>query len=136
MKISRDGLVPQLEPVGRLGEWQTRLGGVKRLLQRSNIPLQLVIMANTSIAAWETSPTLRAVFYHDARLYAAAMAVGMALWMVFDFVALIPGEQNWGQTQSQRPERSPLKRDTEAIRKTLESDEVRIIADGGDDDDS
>lgn len=134
MKASRDGVIPQLEPVGWLGRWQTRLGGFKRILQRSNFPMQVIIMGNTSITAWETSSTVRGWFLNDVRLYAASVILALTMWMVVYYSFLMPGEQGWGQTQSQRAERSPLKRDTEAIRERIDDLERRLQAtDGGTD---
>lgn len=134
MKISRDGFVPQVEPDGGHAGLQTRLGGLKRLLQSTNFPMQAIVVGNTSITVWVTSQWLRRLFLNDPRLYALAVAVALLSWLAVYYIVILPGEQAWGQGQSQRVERSPLKTDTEHIRKELEAvrDELDAITQEGD----
>lgn len=115
MKVSRDGVVPQLEPEGRGRRMLIRLGGMKRILQQSSFPMQAVTMVNASISAWATSTTLRGIFSGSFALFAGTVSTMLLAWLLLYFSVLLPGEQAWGQGQSQRTERSPLKRDTEAI---------------------
>lgn len=138
MKISRDGVVPQLEPTGRGRRLLIRLGGAKRILQQSSFPMQAVTMVNASISAWATSQTLRSVFGGSFALFAGSVTTLLLVWLLVYFSVLLPGEQAWGQGQSQRTERSPLKRDTEAIRDRLDDLEAHletepvVRSDGGD----
>lgn len=122
MKISRDGVVPQIEPDGGHAGIQTRLGGLKRLLQSTNFPMQAIVVSNTSITVWVTSEWLRALFLNDPRLYALAVAVAMTAWLSLYYVVILPGEQAWGQGQSQRVERSPIMRKLEQIQENQEDD--------------
>ncbi|MFD1526044.1 MULTISPECIES: hypothetical protein [Halobacteriales] len=128
MKISRDGVLPQLEPVGNLGRWQVRLGAAKRLFQRSGILSRMITMWSAMTAAYSTTPLLQDVF-GSLMAFLVAGTGALAVYGAFDYVGLMPGEQAFGQTQSQRSERSPLKRDTEAILERLETDAPRT--DGG-----
>lgn len=123
MKISRDGFVPQIEPDGGYAAMQTRLGGFKRLLQSTNFPMQAIVVGNTSITVWVTSEWLRALFYNDPRLYALTVAVALVSWLSVYYVVILPGEQAWGQGQSQRIERSPIMRELKAIREQLDESE-------------
>lgn len=120
-------VIPQLE----LGP---RLGGLKVLFQRSNMITGLITMFSAMSAAWSTTPVLREVFGSFAVFALTAGAV-LAAWMTLDYTVLLPSEQSFNQGQSQRPERSPLKRDTEEIKTCLERLET-VRADGGDDDDT
>jgi len=120
MKISRDGVLPQLEPVGGLGRWQVRLGAAKRLFQRSGILSRMITMWSAMTAAYSTTPLLQDIF-GSLVWFLVAGTGALAVYGGFDYVGLMPGEQAFGQTQSQRPERSPLKRDTEAILERLEA---------------
>lgn len=126
MKISRDGWVPQLEPEGSAEPVLVRLGGAKRIMQQSSFPMQAVTMVNASIGAWAASAWLRGVFWNDARLFAFTVGLGLIAWMVAYFSVILPGEQAWGQGQSQRTERSPLKRDTEEILTRLNELETEL----------
>lgn len=130
MKISRDGFLPQLEPEGWAEPVLVRVGGAKRIIQQSSFPMQALTMANASISAWATSEWLRGLFLNSALLFAATVTLALGLWMTAYFVAILPGEQAWGQGQGQRSERSPLKRDTEAIRAQLEEVETKLDRDG------
>lgn len=129
MKLSDDGLIPQVEPEGGVENALVRMGGAKRLLQRSSFPMQSFVMFNTSVTVWVTSPTVRSWFMNDIRLFVATVALGFMVWFLADWALLIPGEQAWNQGQSQRSERSPLKRDTEAIRERLEQMEEQLEGD-------
>ena len=135
MKVSRDGWLPQVEPEGRFEGVLVRLGGAKRIIQQSSFPMQAVTMVNASISAWATSAGLRSLFQHSALLFAAVVLTGLLGWMAAYFSFILPGEQAWGQGQSQRTERSPLKQDTEAILERLEEleaqHEQRVQTDGG-----
>lgn len=128
MKISRDGVLPQLEPVGNLGRWQVRLGAAKRLFQRSGILSRMITMWSAMTAAFSTTPMLQDLFGSLVGFIVAGTAA-LAVYGAFDYIGLMPGEQSFGQTQSQRSERSPLKRDTESILEHLEDDASRT--DGG-----
>lgn len=119
MKISRDGILPQLEPVGNLGRWQVRLGAAKRLFQRSGILSRMITMWSAMTAAYSTTPLLQDVF-GSLMWFLVAGTGALGVYGAFDYIGLMPGEQAFGQTQSQRSERSPLKRDTEAILERLE----------------
>lgn len=121
MKISRDGPLPQFE----LGP---HLGGFKVLYQRSGIIARMITMTSAMTAAWSTNQTLRDVFLGSFLVFMAAAGAVLCLWMVFDYVALMPSEQNFRQGQAHRSERSPLKRDTERI---LDELDETAVADGG-----
>jgi len=112
MKISQSGLIPQFE----LGP---RLGGLKMLYQRSGIIARMITMLSAMTAAWSTTPILRNVLGTFINFVIVASII-LVLWMVFDYVALIPSEQNFVQGQAQRSERSPIKQDTEEILDRLE----------------
>lgn len=129
MKISRDGWLPQFEPVGSLGPWLVRLGGFKVILQQSSFPMQAVTMVNASIGAWATSHSLRSTFNHNPWLFAGVVTAALSAWLLLYVTVIYPGEQGFNQGQSQRSERSPLKRDTEAILEKLEQREP--ATDGG-----
>lgn len=122
MKISRDGVVPQIEPDGgRWSDWQVRLGGMKRLLQSTNFPMQAIVVGNTSVTVWVTSEWLRALFFGEPALYAATVGLAMVAWLSVYYTVLMPGEQAWGQGQSQRVERSPLMYELVEVREKLEN---------------
>lgn len=121
MRISRGGVVPQIEPDGAWSEVLVRLGGLKRLLQSTNFPMQAIVVGNTSVTVWATSAWLRALFLNDPRLYALAVFAALLAWLSVYYVVILPGEQAWGQNQSQRPARSPLKTDTEEILDRLDA---------------
>lgn len=125
MKLSRDGWLPQVE----LGP---RLGGLKVLYQRAgSLVFQPITMVGAMQAAWSTTPSLQAVFA-DSLLayYGSVVLLGLAV-MGFYYMVVLPSEQTFNQVQAHRSERSPLKRDTEAI-----LDELREPrCDGGGDDD-
>lgn len=127
MKISRDGVLPQVEPVGRVGTWLVRLGAAKRLFQRSGILSRMITMWSAMTAAYSTTPLLQDVFGSLIGFLVAGTLM-LGVYGGLDYMGLMPGEQRFGQTQSQRPERSPLKQDTEAILERLDN---RAIADGG-----
>lgn len=135
MKISRDGFLPQLEPEGWAEPVLVRVGGAKRIIQQSSFPMQAITMVNASISAWATSPGLRTTFNNSVMLFALTVTLGLAGWMTAYFTAILPGEQAWGQGQSQRTERSPLKQDTEEILELLQDEnnpqEAAVVADGG-----
>lgn len=114
MKISRDGVLPQLEPVGSLGRWQIRLGAAKRLFQRSGVLSRMITMWSAMTAAFSTTPLLQDFFGSLLGFLVAGTAI-LGLYSTADYIGLMPGEQAFGQYQSQRSERSPLKRDTEKI---------------------
>lgn len=120
MKISRDGVLPQLEPVGDLGRWQVRIGAAKRLFQRSGILSRMITMWSAMTAAYSTTPILQEIFGSLIGFIVAGTGA-LAVYGAFDYIGLMPGEQAFGQNQSQRPERSPLKRDTEAILARLDN---------------
>lgn len=121
-----------------LPQWELgpRLGGLKVLLQRGGFLMQMITMGSAMISAWATSRTLRAVFLNSVALYFASTALLIAVWLVVYYSVILPSEQTFNQTQSQRPERSPLKRDTEQILDRLEAVEQRqqMRADGGTED--
>lgn len=127
MKISRDGVIPQVEPVGRVGIWQVRLGAAKRLFQRSGILSRMITMWSAMTAAYSTTPVLQGVF-GSLTGFLVAGTLMLAVYGGLDYMGLMPGEQRFGQTQSQRAERSPLKEDTEAILSRLND---RAVTDGG-----
>jgi hypothetical protein len=124
MKISRDGVLPQVE----LGP---RLGGLKVLYQRAgSLVFQPVTMVSAMGAAWSTTPALQAVFGSFLVFVLAVAMFGLAVMGGY-YIIVLPAEQRFNQVQSQRSERSPLKRDTEAILAALEA-----RSDSGDGDDS
>lgn len=112
MKISRDSIVPQVE----LGP---RLGGFKQLFQRTGIVVRPITMFSAMAAAWSTTAEIQALFGSFA-VFALTAVAGMGAWMAFDFVVLYPSEQTFNQEQSQRPERSPTRRDTMYIRERVD----------------
>lgn len=112
MKISRSGLIPQFE----LGP---RLGGLKMLYQRSGIIARMITMLSAMTAAWSTTPILRNIF-GSFTTFVIAAAIVLVFWMAFDYIVLLPSEQNFIRGQAERSERSPVKRDTEAIIEDLE----------------
>lgn len=130
MKISRDGPLPQFE----LGP---HVGGLKVLYQRAgSIIFQPVTMTGAMMAAWGTNPGIRELFFGSLVLYFGSLAVVGLVWAAIYYSCVLPSEQSFNQGQSQRPERSPLKRDTEAIRERIDELEHRLAAraDGGDSD--
>jgi hypothetical protein len=124
MKISRDGLLPQVE----LGP---RLGGLKVLYQRAgSLVFQPVTMVSAMGAAWSTTPALQELFLSSFLVFVVAVAVfGLAVMGGY-YMFVLPAEQRFNQVQSQRSERSPLKRDTEQI-----LDRLDARTDGGERDD-
>lgn len=119
MKISRDGLLPQLEPVGNAGRWQMRLGAARRLFQRSGILSRIITMWSAMTAAYSTTPILQDVFGSLVGFLVVGTGA-LGLYGAADYMGIMPGEQGFGQHQSQRAERSPLKRDTEGLHKRLD----------------
>jgi len=109
MRISRDGVLPQVE----LGP---RLGGLQVLYQRAgSLVFQPVTMISAMGAAWSTTPALQEVFAGSFLVFVLAVAVfGLAVMGGY-YMFVLPAEQRFNQVQSQRAERSPLKRDTEQI---------------------
>jgi len=91
-----------------------RLGGAKVLYQRSGIIARMITMLSAMSAAWSTTPALRQALGSFAAFVGLAV-IALLAWMAFDYVVLLPSEQSFNQGQSQRAERSPLKRDTEEI---------------------
>lgn len=126
MKISRDGVVPQVE----LGP---RIGGFKVLYQRASVVSGIITMVSAMTAAYSTTPVLRDIFGSFTVFLGAAVVILFA-YMGFDFMFLLPSEQRFIGTQAQRTERSPLKRDTEEILRRLDGiDTTGTRADGGED---
>lgn len=114
MKVSRDGPVPQLE----LGP---HIGGMKVLYQRAgSLLFQPVTMIGAMFGAWGTNPGIRALFQNSLILYFGSVTLAGVFVMMGYYMAVLPSEQSFNQGQSQRAERSPLKRDTETIREQLE----------------
>lgn len=124
MKISRDSIVPQVE----LGP---RLGGFKQLFQRTGIVVRPITMFSAMAAAYSTTPEIQA-FFGSFLAFALTAVAGMLAWMGFDFVVLYPSEQSFNQEQAQRPERSPMRRDTVYIRERMDelADDVEELKDG------
>jgi hypothetical protein len=115
MKISRDGVLPQIE----LGP---RVGGLKVLYQRAgSLVFQPVTMVSAMGAAWSTTPALQAVFGSFLVFVLAVAVFGLAVMGGY-YMIVLPAEQRFNQVQSQRSERSPLKRDTEAILDEIQGD--------------
>lgn len=138
MKRSDDGPIPQLE----LGP---HLGAFKVLYQRSGIIARMITMLSAMSAAWSTTGVLRDVFAGSFIAFLGFAVLILLLWMVVDYTVIIPSEQSFNQGQSQRPERSPLKRDTEEIINRIDELETelgrrgersRTVADGGTEDES
>lgn len=115
LTISRNGPLPQLE----LGP---HLGAMKRLYQRAGVVMNTITMLSAMTGAWATSGTLRRVFYGDPRLFFGTVAIVGVLWVVFDYMVLLPSEETFNNGQGERAERSPLKRDTEAILRHLKEE--------------
>lgn len=113
MKRSDDGPIPQLE----LGP---HLGALKVLYQRSGIIARMITMLSAMSAAWSTTGVLRDVFGGSFLAFLGFAVLVLLVWMVIDYAIIIPSEQSFNQGQSQRPERSPLKRDTEEIIERVE----------------
>lgn len=113
MKISSNGRIPQLE----LGPY---VGGVKLLFQRSGIVTRLITMISAMSAFWSTNNTLRSLFGGNYPLFIGSALLVMAVWMVFDYVVILPSEQNFRQGEAHTKERSPLKRDHEEILRKLD----------------
>lgn len=111
-----EGVLPQLS------SGVIRLGGAKVLFQRSGMVTQLITMLSAMSAAWSTTPALRDVFGSFLVFVGVAVAA-LVVWMVFDYSVLLPSEQSFNQGQSQRSERSPLKRDTEEILRRMDGDQ-------------
>lgn len=129
MKISRRGFVPQIEPEGRVGKWLTRLGGAKMLVQRSGVVANKITMVGALTAAWGTNPGVRELFLGSFVLYIGSAFAFIACYALIDHFMILPGEQGYTQEQAHQAERSPLKRDTEAILDRLDR---RTATDGGD----
>lgn len=120
MKISRDGPLPQFE----LGP---HLGGLKVLYQRAgSLVFQPITMVGAMMGAWGTNPGIRELFLNSLLVYFGTVAVVGVITVTLYYVAILPSEQSFNQGQSQRPERSPLKRDTEAIRSEVEALNTRL----------
>lgn len=134
MKISRDGVIPQLEPAGRGRKWMLRVGGAKRLFQRSaGVVMQPITMLGAMTSAWATYAPLRDLFLGSTMVYFGGVFALIAVWMAVYYSAILSSEQGWGQSQSQRAERSPLKSDTEEIlERVARLDEQSVATDGGD----
>lgn len=116
MKVSRDGAVPQVEPEGAGRRWLIRLGGAKRLFQRAGgFVMQPITMLSAMTGAWATYAPLRQTFLGSEVLFFGSAAAVIGAWMLVYYALVLSAEQAWGQTQSQRAERSPLKRDTEEL---------------------
>lgn len=137
MKISRDGPLPQFE----LGP---HLGGLKVLYQRAgSLVFQPITMVSAMTGAWATSQTVRDLFMNSLIAYFGSVVVLGFVVMTAYYMFILPSEQSFNQVQSQRPERSPLKQDTENIREELEALNERLErhglemeihpADGGED---
>lgn len=130
MKTSNDGPLPQFE----LGP---HLGGLKVLYQRAgSLLFQPVTMAGAMMGAWGTNPGIRELFLNSLLLYFGSVVLMGGIVITVYYVAILPSEQSFNQGQSQRPERSPLKQDTEAILEEVRSDSQPAVADGGDNDDA
>lgn len=130
MKVSRDGPLPQFE----LGP---HVGGLKVLYQRAgSIIFQPITMVGAMMGAWGTNPGIRELFFGSLLLYFGSVAAVGLVWVTIYYVAVLPSEQSFNQGQSQRSERSPLKRDTEAIQSQIDELEQQLAArtDGGDND--
>lgn len=123
MKITRKGLLPQME----LGP---RLGGAKVLFQRSGIVMRSVTMMSAMVSAWSTTPLVRDLFFNDFKIFTGVVVLSLCAWMAFDYTVLLPSQQTFNQGQAHRAERSPLKRDTETIINQLQ--ERSVATDGGD----
>lgn len=108
MRISRDGVIPQIEP----GPIARRLGGVYQLVQRSGVPIRILNTGMLGSVLWSTSPMVREVFPNIFALY-AALFVAVACYMVVDLSVILPFQQGFSRHQGERAERSPLKQDTE-----------------------
>lgn len=113
MKLSWDGPLPQVE----LGP---HLGGAKTLFMRSGIVTRMITMLSAMSAAWSTSGALRGLFLDSYALFVGAALVAMGLWMVVDYMLILPSEQAFRQGQAHREERSPLKRDHDEMKRQLE----------------
>lgn len=114
MKTSTDGPLPQFE----LGP---HLGGLKVLYQRAgSLVFQPITMVSAMTGAWATSQMVRDLFLGSLVLYFGSVAVLGAVVMTSYYMFILPSEQSFNQVQSQRPERSPLKRDTEQIRAEID----------------
>lgn len=114
MKYSTDGPLPQVE----LGP---HLGGLKVLYQRAgSLVFQPITMVSAMTGAWATSQMVRDLFMGSLILYFGSVVVLGGVVMTAYYMFILPSEQSFNQTQSQRPERSPLKRDTEQIRAEVE----------------
>lgn len=103
--------VPQLE----LGP---RLGGLKILYQRTTAVAGLVTMVSSMVAAYSTAPMLRQ-FFGSFIFFVSTVFFILLVYMLFDYMVILPSEQRFLGTQAQRTERSPLKRDTEKILELL-----------------
>ena len=113
MKTNDEGPIPQVE----LGP---HLGGVKRLYQRAGVVMNSITMVSAMTSAWATSATVRATFGDSVfAFFGTAALLGIA-WVVFDYAVLLPSEQTFNNNQRETPERSPMKRDTEAILRRLD----------------
>ena len=113
--MSRDGIFPQVE----LGP---RLGGFKVLYQRTGAVARVITMVSAMVAAYSTTPWLQDVFGSFALFLATTITV-LLIYMAIDFIVILPSEQRFLGVQAQRTERSPLKRDTEAILRLLDEPE-------------
>ncbi|SDR03362.1 hypothetical protein SAMN05216278_3362 [Halopelagius longus] len=78
----------------------------------------MITMVSAMSAAWSTTPVLRDAF-GTFWLFLSTAVLVLCAWMVFDYAVIYPSEQSFNQGQSQRAERSPLKRDTEEIKRRL-----------------
>lgn len=130
MRISREGLIPQIEP----GPNARRLGGVYQLVQRTGVPVRILNTLMLGQILWSSTPWVRQFFPNIFALY-AALAVLVGGYMVFDLSVILPFQQGFSQYQSQRSQRSPLKQDTEKILERLDDrTQQQPAADGGHDD--
>lgn len=124
VRISREGLIPQIEP----GPMARRLGGVYQLVQRSGVPIRILNTGMLGSVLWSTSPMVRNIFPNILVLY-AVLVIAVGVYMIGDLSIILPFQQGFSQHQSQRSERSPLKRDTEEILDHLSAHS--ILTDGG-----
>lgn len=138
METSNDGPLPQFE----LGP---HLGGLKVLYQRAgSLVFQPVTMVSAMTGAWATSPMVQRLFLDSLLVYFGSVVLLGGVVMTTYYMFILPSEQSFNQVQSQRPERSPLKQDTETILgeiKELEGRlekhglEIEVHPDGGKTDD-
>lgn len=139
------------EPIVTQVEIGPRVGGAKTALQRLQTYVGIVSKAMIaavfyqSVQLWAFTPSLPVVgtvpvgptLFPNMVVYFAWCGLGVLAVSYLDIRYVLGSEKHFHNLQAETAERSPIKQDTEAIREQIEmADEIRLVNDGGDDDES